>query len=324
MNLGLKTSYKDFYPYFLKNAKDDNYIKSWINLEDDKKLWSDLELALGQHMDMLKNEQLDKFFDDKDELVKLLSQYLQDQEDMFQGEVDKDIGLEFLRSILEFDKGIPIVFSQKINNIKSKYKNEQFCYQFLTLNYTRVLEKIRDTFQSKDISEHSTDSGTSKKDIIDKLLHVHGSLDSDMILTVNDESQLNNPALCNDIYLKSSMIKPLLNEGNGHNRTRIAYDIIDGSHIIIAYGVSFGETDNLWWQYIIKWLKSNIDNTLIIYQYLDDREDLNVLSAKKNREMIKVKHKLLEKDEGMNAKAIESLSKQIVVIFEPNIFLFGR
>ena len=183
---------------------------------------------------------------------------------------------------------------------------------------------LRDVLHGNVISEHSTSNGTSKKDIIDKIMHIHGSVHSDMILAVNDESQIANTSLHNDYYFKSSMIKSLLNKGNGHNRMDMAYNIIDGSHIIIMYGVSFGETDNLWWKYIIKWLSNHSDNTLIIYKYLDDRDDLSILSAKKNREMIKTKNDFLKKSDEMNEKLMETLSRQIIVIFEPNIFLYDK
>lgn len=50
IGLGLKSGYKDFYPYFIKKSRENNMIKKEI--EADKKEnylnWADLEVALGK------------------------------------------------------------------------------------------------------------------------------------------------------------------------------------------------------------------------------------------------------------------------------------
>ena len=40
INLGLKTRYSDFYPYFIEKSTETNMIRTW--LEADELLWADL------------------------------------------------------------------------------------------------------------------------------------------------------------------------------------------------------------------------------------------------------------------------------------------
>ena len=72
INIGLATRYSNFYPYFLRNANDNNMIKSW--LDGNEKLWSDLEEKLGQEISKIPEGKLEQFYDDKDELDRLLKE----------------------------------------------------------------------------------------------------------------------------------------------------------------------------------------------------------------------------------------------------------
>ena len=81
INIGLKTRYTDFYPYFIEKANDDNIIKSWINPNDSN--WADLEKSLGMHLSKLKGDELAKFISDKNELDELLMEYLEREQSKY-------------------------------------------------------------------------------------------------------------------------------------------------------------------------------------------------------------------------------------------------
>ena len=70
INLGLNTKYSSFYPYFIEHARDDNMIKKWI--DGNEKYWADLEEKFGQQLTNISAGDLERFYEDKDELDRLL------------------------------------------------------------------------------------------------------------------------------------------------------------------------------------------------------------------------------------------------------------
>lgn len=93
INIGLATKYSEFYPYFINNASDKNMIKSW--LDGNEKFWSDLEEKLGQEISKIPDGQLEQFYDDKDELDRLLIEYLEEQQGKYRLEEPEVIKKNF-------------------------------------------------------------------------------------------------------------------------------------------------------------------------------------------------------------------------------------
>ena len=73
INLGLKTRYTDFYPYYLKKKHDDIISKA---ISDNYDRWVDLELALGQLLRNIAPDQVTEFLDSKALLEQDLAEYL--------------------------------------------------------------------------------------------------------------------------------------------------------------------------------------------------------------------------------------------------------
>lgn len=75
LNLGMKTSYKDFYEYYKSIETSNTTIKDLkSNISNNYKNWSDLEFALGQYTDEFKTvEEFDDAFED---IGEKLAEYL--------------------------------------------------------------------------------------------------------------------------------------------------------------------------------------------------------------------------------------------------------
>ena len=73
---------------------------------------------------------------------------------------------------------------------------------------------------------------------------MHGTIDSQMVFGVNDESQIAKPDIfeCDygDIY-EDSLIKKKANESHRENTDSKVCNILKGSHLIYIYGMSIGE-----------------------------------------------------------------------------------
>ena len=95
-----------------------------------------------------------------------------------------------------------------------------------------IWEKI-----SKEIVGHHTYQGNNRNERFDKVLHIHGTLDdNEMLIGVNDETQIENAELLDNEYLKWVMIKPYLNIAIDQRKTERAKEIINKSGIICLYG----------------------------------------------------------------------------------------
>ena len=325
INLGLKTRYSDFYGYFVKNASTDNMVRKW--LEEDSQnifLWSDLESALGQKMEKVNNDTLDKFNNDKIELDRLLLYYLEGEQQQLSFEDKEGIATEMERSLQGYTDNLSEADEASIKSTCDKFKSEKVKYCFVCFNYTATLDQIIDITKALKpaITTHAS-GGVTVKDAIGNLVHIHGRLNEGMILGVNDKNQINNEELANDDNLLDAFIKERANEFIGQRRVDHVKDALKQSHIVCIFGMSVGKTDKMWWIEIINWLKANESNRVIIFDFINEvnqqrRSASSMIPLQKN-----AKDKLLRyADLERNSPEYSKLSKQVLVSFNTKIFEF--
>ena len=85
-----------------------------------------------------------------------------------------------------------------------------------------------------------------------------------MVLGVNDENQIAN-ADFREPDSKERLIKSDINESYGNTRKQDAQAVIENSSIICVFGMSLGETDQIWWQSIANWLRQDLSRELVIF-----------------------------------------------------------
>lgn len=322
INLGLKTRYSDFYPYFNEHAKKDNVIKQWIN--EDEKPWSDLEEKLGQNLEKLKLNEIGKFYDDKSELDLLLLEYLEQEQNKLILLDDETIRKEFIRSVNNSNVDFSVKDKNSINRTKEIYKNEDFIYEFVCFNYTNTIDRIIDivTKEDKKIGKH-INGGLHRDECVGKVYHIHGTVSEEMILGVNDVSQINNEEMVKNDELLDTFIKFRMNKELGQQKTENVKKIINQSHIIYIFGMSLGNTDKLWWEEIVKWLLSNDNNKLIIFWKGYEDEFIRKIPAKIIRINNKMKKKVFEKGKGsITEEEFDNIKERIIITYNAEIFNF--
>lgn len=117
-------------------------------------------------------------------------------------------------------------------------------------------------------------NNTKYDSVCGDLIYAHGNVDSDMVLGVNDTTQIAAPSLFDgydDIFI-NQMIKQKTNEINGRNMDQKAFDLLKKSDLIYIYGMSLGETDKLWWDRICTIMAQKAQLHVIIHRY-DAPED---------------------------------------------------
>lgn len=136
------------------------------------------------------------------------------------------------------------------------------------LCYTSTLDRLIALCQQR-LDPFSTHVGGSTRfsDLIDNPLHIHGTLSSSLILGVDAEAQIKNLEMRKDADILNYFVKPSINKASGEKRTEACKKIIDQSQYICLYGLSCGDTDQIWWKYILEWLKRGSGNRLVIYMY---------------------------------------------------------
>lgn len=320
INIGLATQYSEFYPYFINNASKKNMIKSW--LDGNEKFWSDLEEKLGQEISKIPDGQLDQFYDDKDELDRLLIEYLEEQQGKYRLEEPEVIKKEFSKSMLGFFKELPAQDIASVNKTMNVYSDEEFKYSFITFNYTNVLDRIIGLYDEKTaiISKHQGKE-FMRSNKIGQIIHIHGTTDAEMILGVNDAEQIGNDLLKKDGIFLDTFIKRRMNNSIGQRKTEKAVEIINKSHIICVFGMSIGNTDKMWWEALVEWLVSNDYNKLIIFWKGFENALEKKLPSKTIRLNERIKRELFNKGRGKYDESYyEKIKNRMMISYNSKIF----
>jgi hypothetical protein len=259
LNLGLKTSYQDFYNHYQDIVTDSENIqklKSDISYKHEN--WADLELALGNYTNKLNSAE--EFYEVFEDIVDKLGDYLETQEkDIESYNFDKQILFNYLafpeNSLSTSDKN-------KINIFKSSWSNHQHLVDIITFNYTKTIEKIFGK-QTKNIE---LEVQKNKQPItFNDIEHIHGYVDNRMVLGVNDISQISNKSFKTDQNVIDYLIKKDCNTAQKHEIDSLCYSKIKKANLICIFGCSIGETDKMWWELIGEHLNKEAHTRLLIF-----------------------------------------------------------
>lgn len=265
IGIGLKTRYEDFYQKYCNITNQDNdNIKAFKemlkerNSEENCKIidWADFETAFGQHSSDFSIEEKEIYLERFEDFISKFNAYLEEEEavtdysnEALISETMKN-GVTQYFHIREGDKAE----IQKIYNSTSTR-----VYNFISFNYTRTIDNCVKVLSKTLESEKNRAVGT--------VAHIHGYIDKNMIMGVNDPSQITNKHFATDNDIVQEIVKP---QQNIDARTRYENEvgsIINSSDIICIYGMSIGATDKKWWNIISKWLSGNTSRRLVILTY---------------------------------------------------------
>jgi hypothetical protein len=251
LNLGLKTSYKDFYDYYQSipspNNKVDNLKK---NISNNYKNWSDLELALGNYTQELKTlEEFDSVFED---IGENLAKYLERQEKDFNPKLVSQN--KFFQNLVRPEDFLPVADRNRILTYKERFTNVNWSVDIFTFNYTTIIEKVIGS-ESIKVAFHPNATLHVR---VNQVEHIHGYADARMVLGVNDLSQLKNIDFHNNDDVLEAIIKERCNKAHRHTIDNQFKEKILVADLICIFGSSIGDTDNVWWEQIGQRLKKEI------------------------------------------------------------------
>lgn len=320
INVGLDTRYTDFYKYYIDKCPDD-YLANIIG--DDYEFWSDLEEALGRYIADVTPQEEEKFWRSEGNLEFELANYLGMQ--MRRANPNsrkKEIALEMQRSLTEFYTELGEDHGQHIADIFSRAEN--IVCSFISFNYTdildRCLEKFRELMPDNFVQYHNNRKIPLLHSTED-ILHIHGTISRDMVLGVNDDTQIWNERFRKSNIYRRSLIKEEQNRSLGNSKTIKVSKTIQESTIICVFGMSIGKTDKMWWQHICRWLQDDEERRLVIFMpgARKGEPDIKTHRNRKNDNVLE----RLKQNADIYDEDWKQIKDQICVKVGPKIFRFN-
>ena len=256
LGIGLKTAYSDFYRvYCAETQKDDENLrnfKSAIQLKSET--WSDFENAFGKYSSELNDTAV--YLELFENFVNSFISYIRNEEQRFD-ESKLDNAVEGMSKAFSTYYKIRPADAEVLRRVIDR--NDVY-FNFVTFNYTNCLDKCFNAVKEK--------AGGCKFSggYISELVHVHGYID-DLIMGVNDETQIANKAFAENLDVIEGIIKPVQNQIIRMNYDERATKLIKNSTIVCIYGMSVGSTDKKWWKLIMEWLQENSARHLIVLSH---------------------------------------------------------
>lgn len=316
LNVGMKTGYRDFYDFYCKQCPDDLLAKAIAgDKSKDLDYWSNLESALGKYTGEISPEDVGRFRKSETNLESKLVEYLVEQMKSADYEDEAEISRKMNFSIRYFYNFSRTEDAQRIK--KNLAESEaQMKYAFVSFNYTDVLDRCLGTLEGRFIGPQFPPFVSKGNE---KVLHIHGRIqEGDIVLGVNDESQIANEKLRKSDEIFSLIKKDINGIVYKNENTEAMHSIVDKSDVICIFGMSFGETDKMWWQSIAEWLERDPARMLVIFS-----REMN--SSKVVKDDRAYKRDILERffdNGGILKPTREKIEKQIYVIGTEGIFDF--
>ena len=320
INLGYATKYSDFYPYYFdymkKNHSDDLLYKE---IKKDKENWSDLEMGLGDFHKNIYDGDDAAFIECKNRMDSVLSSYLQAEAKrnvVFTG----DAAQEFQNRIVHIDQFLPESDALEYRRATESVA-DTIHYCFISFNYTHSLDEIIQ-YTRKNVKQFATHRGGGSiytDDIVDPI-HIHGRTSGEMILGVNDVTQMSKDENVSD-ELRLAMVKPEINDSLGNRNNAKVQKFIDESKYIVVYGMSLGLTDLKWWKSIFEWLKKDLSRKLVIFHR---SKEGTVPSGGETAQRKYNERKKFFAKVGANQEEFEKHRRQVIVQINSPVFDFKK
>lgn len=321
---GLKTGYDDFRNYYkgLDALNQDKDILAFISrveteeLADDR--WSDLEIALGLHTDVFKGENMvDDAIDFHDKLSFAIFEYLKIQGSELKMSEGMQTQFHKYLAVPEGDRRLTPDEIGALFRFNEQWKNTSpWDVKIITFNYTNSIERFC-KFSAKEIN---VGTRRNRPVILSNIEHIHGYHDNRQIIGVNDESQIVNKSL-HGTDAMDWYVKPKNNLTNGEGCQQKCLNWINQANVICVFGLSYGQTDLIWWQSVIDRMLKDSNTRLLLFVYDDKNKFNNNQSAHKNRFKQREKERFIKASgKQLTDSQITTLKGRIFVGYNTNLF----
>lgn len=233
------------------------------SVRDDIETWADFEIALGRFTAEVEGlpDPESAFIDAYTYLFDLFGAIVTKEDERAQSldmtdEVVKSFG-KGSTSLLE-----DVLSNKDKNTIDGVLKNETWEVDFVTFNYTCLLDRLVESVRQANISNRY---GKTVQFI--QPTHVHGLLGDEwgILIGVDNQEQIAGKTCRDSERVRNILIKPLSNERAGMERNAQTTNRISSAEVIVIFGMSLGKSDAKWWHTLADWLDNrNAPNRRLI------------------------------------------------------------
>lgn len=320
---GLKTRYSDFRDDYKKLETKDKDIMAFISRVEKEELadekWSDLEIALGRHTDVFTGDNIvEDAISFHDKLSAAIFSYVKRQNTDFKISETAITNIQANLAMPESQGRLTPVEVESFKKFKSQWRHtSQWHTRIITFNYTDTIWKCFKKTSSQAI--HLGNVSGNNQYLAD-IEHIHGYHDRRQIIGVNDESQIANKSL-HGTYAMKWYLKTQNNATNGQGCQQKCIDWINVADLICIYGMSYGETDLLWWQAIVRRLIFEHKTRLIIFVF----DSVHKYNGNQEPHKLMFKNKIKNQLIAMYPEKLTdaqklSLETRIIVAYNTNMF----
>lgn len=315
---GLKSKYSDSYYGYINSPSSSDVIDRFKKtIKNDIDSWADFEMKLAEYAHTFNSES--ELIECISDYRAYLTKYLRQEQTEFINRERGDSNL-FAATIAEVRRSLGSFYSGLTPNdrraiMESISDNTPAVYQFVNFNYTSVFDElINEVFGSPIAGK-----GQRNRPVI----HIHGSLDNDVVLGVDNRNQLSGLTYPLGIRGTRNVVKPVFIEQYDIERKNKAISYIQSSKVVCVFGLSLGESDLTWKKAIAAWLMGNRSNHLVFYIHsLATKKYADGEIAQRMDDEEEAKDKLLKKlfGETIDENKYHQLFKQIHIPAGSNIF----
>lgn len=187
------------------------------------------------------------------------------------------IANQFSKAVNNLKLGFREVPREAVDVLFSKYGG--LVFNFIDFNYTNTLDRLcLETSRLVNWGIHNGNRNT-----LGRIIHVHGTVDKDMILGVSDETQIANLDIFKsvDMYYLAQMIKSQTDSVNEEYTYEKTIHILNSSHFVYVYGMSLGDTDKFWWKQLCELLLKKGEVQVVIHCYDAPKDELHRFEVKR-------------------------------------------
>jgi len=250
INIGLKTRYTDFYKVYTIVQPGDNAVIQRFKkeiLKDEAygwQNWADFEMGFGKQSKQFDGgTAVEDFLSCYSDFVKCFHSYLESLSLSIKwNELNNDMLTAFMNGISSFSNHITTVQRSipqaVIHTRDSAGRGIPIENSFIQFNYTNVFDEL--------LLRCGINS--------DNNFHVHGALNMNPIIGVDNSTQIDSDVINNDDRVKKIFIKQgylsLLQKRNVNIPipAKKALSFIASGDAICVFGASIGESDLYWWR----------------------------------------------------------------------------
>ncbi|MGN0690394.1 MAG: AbiH family protein, partial [Oscillospiraceae bacterium] len=248
LGIGLETSFKHFLNYYIDQPSIKEEIAEFKNTiqAETIELWADFEKCFGEYIANFNNNTIDQYIVIYEDVLRELNKCLNNENEKFSDDISNDIQQisDWIRLTNIETIGFRPAVRDNFRNITGyNITTMDVNYDFLSFNYTTTLDRIIEKIVAINNGVLcSYENRYFRK--IGSIIHVHGTLNENVIMGVNDCEQLPFTGDLPD-KIRRRIIKPEKNVAIGYKIDDQASNCIKHSNIICIYGMSVGLTDTI-------------------------------------------------------------------------------